>query len=178
MLGKHCRTTDLVRPILFLQLHLHSTSTFHIVLEHFASCRRFSIDSESDKYTRELSLVQIHSIPHQLPSFVVLLAINHLPALESPMFTMIRPLFDLLFRSGTILYTWGTLLQELSSLSQLDLIPRNIHAKLTNLQSDFNRWYQGALPPCEVCSPYTQLSSSLSLVATECYFVRIGSLFG
>jgi hypothetical protein len=46
--------------------HLHRLTpiaTFHVVLEHFASCRRFSIDTESDKYTRELSLVQIHSMP-------------------------------------------------------------------------------------------------------------------
>ena len=158
-----------VPPTFYSIHHLHRftpLATFNMVLEHFASCRRFSIDTESDQYTRELSLVQIHSIPHQLPSFVVLLAINHLPAIESPMFTMIRSLFELLFRSGTSLYTWGFLLQELSSLSQFDLIPRSIHADLMNLQGDFDRWYRGALPPCEVCSPSTRLSSRLSVVAS------------
>ncbi|CAF5115635.1 unnamed protein product, partial [Rotaria magnacalcarata] len=40
-------------------------------------------DTESDRLTNELSLIQVHSIPQHLPSFIVLVELNHLPASDT-----------------------------------------------------------------------------------------------
>ncbi|CAF5146468.1 unnamed protein product [Rotaria magnacalcarata] len=67
-------------------VHVHrftSIDTISTLINHFESCYRYSIDTESDRLTNELSLIQVHSIPQHLPSFIVLVELNHLPASDT-----------------------------------------------------------------------------------------------
>ncbi|CAF3330016.1 unnamed protein product, partial [Rotaria socialis] len=91
------------------------------VLEHFKHCCSYSIDTESDCDTYDIALIQIHSIPVELPAIVVLIELNHLPSIDSLLFSQIRLLFDFVFQSRNIIYYWGPLVVELESALPYDI---------------------------------------------------------
>ncbi|CAF4275970.1 unnamed protein product [Rotaria magnacalcarata] len=82
-------------------VHVYRFTTIDAIstlINHFESCYRYSIDTDSDRFTNELSLVQVHSIPQHLPSFIVLFELNHLPSSNTLLFEKINLLFRFLFR--------------------------------------------------------------------------------
>ena len=95
-------------PSLFYNIvHVHRFTTIDTIsslIHHFESCYSYSIDTESDRYTYDLSLIQVHSIPQHLPSLVVLFEINHLPPSDSLLLTKIKLLFSILFRLGNTIF--------------------------------------------------------------------------
>ncbi|CAF1433567.1 unnamed protein product [Rotaria sordida] len=135
-------------------VHVHqftTNDTISTLINHFESCYRYSIDTESDRFTYDLSLIQVHSIPQHLPSFIVLFEINHLPPSDSSLMGKIKLLFSLLFRLGNIIFSWGSMSDELKSAIQMNLFTWPVSALCINLQDEFPGWYRRALPPCEAC---------------------------
>ncbi|CAF3363647.1 unnamed protein product [Rotaria sp. Silwood2] len=80
-----------------------------LIVQHIKNCRLFSIDTESDCFTRELALIQIHTIPIELPSMIILIELHHLPSTDTLLFKAIYALVQLIFKSGNTLYSWGPL---------------------------------------------------------------------
>ena len=151
-------------------VHVHrftSSRTIQMLINHFESCCRYSIDTESDRFTNELSLIQIHSIPRCLPSFIILLELNHLPSVMSTLHDQIKILLHRVFRLGNTIYSWGPLSKELAPIIAMELITGLGPALSINLQGQFFNWYRGAQPLCEVCCPI-QSSTRISSRSPSC----------
>ncbi|CAF1438112.1 unnamed protein product [Rotaria sordida] len=101
-----------------------SAQELQTIMEHITTCKNFSIDTESDRNTRELALIQIHTIPSRLPGIVILLELFHLPLVDTILFQQIYSLVQLIFYSA---------------LSYI------------NLQRRFKPWIEGILPHSEEC---------------------------
>ncbi|CAF1079407.1 unnamed protein product [Rotaria magnacalcarata] len=129
-------------------VHVHRFTTIDTIstlINHFESLYRYSIDTESDQFINALSLIQVHSIPQHLSSFIVLFELNHLPSSNTLLFEKNNLLFRFLFRSGNTIFAWGSMNTELQSV---------IHA--------FPGWYSGAQPFCKVCCPVQLLTTVMS----------------
>ncbi|CAF2074116.1 unnamed protein product [Rotaria magnacalcarata] len=121
------------------------------VLEHFKHCCSYSIDTESDCDTYDIALIQIHSIPVELPAIVVLIELNHLPSIDSLLFSQIRLLFDFVFQSRNIIYSWGRLVVELEPALSYDIFIFPLGGELINLQRRFKTWIEEKFFPCVEC---------------------------
>jgi hypothetical protein len=133
-----------IPPSFYKIIHVHrftSSSTMQTLINHFDSCYKYSINTESDRETNELSLIQIQTIPCSLPSFVVLLEVNHLPPVHSSLHDRLKALLLLLFRLGNSIFGWGPLSTELDPLLTMNLIPKLGPALLFNLQDEFFECY-------------------------------------
>ncbi|CAF2149043.1 unnamed protein product [Rotaria magnacalcarata] len=155
-------------------VHVHrftSIDTISTLINHFESCYRYSIDTESDRFTNELSLIQVHSIPQHLPSFIVLFELNHLPSSNTLLFEKINLLFRFLFRLGNTIFSWGSMNTELQSVIRMNLFTWPSLALLINLQDAFPDWYSRAQPFCKVCCPvqllFTVMSSNYSCTCSN-----------
>ncbi|CAF2959876.1 unnamed protein product [Rotaria sp. Silwood2] len=151
-------------------VHVHRFTTIDIMstlINHFESCYRYSIDTESDRLTNELSLIQVHSIPQTLPSFIVLFELNHLPPIDTLLYEKIQLLFCVLFRLGNIIFSWGSISDELKPAVRMNLFTWPSLALLINLQDEFPGWYSRAQPSCKVCSP-VQLSTTIMSSKSSC----------
>ena len=81
--------------------------TFDAVIEHFRSCRLYSIRTKSSINSSNLSLIQIDIIPISLPSYMLFVQLHQLLSLNSLLFSKIQLLFQLSFSSKNVLYSWG-----------------------------------------------------------------------
>jgi hypothetical protein len=116
-------------------------------------CTQFTIDTESEKSNGQLALIQIQTIPPRLPSLVILIALAHLPSNDSSMYVKIKEFFNLIFRSGNELYSWGDMKTELDPAKDYYLFNWPILALMINIQLYFASWYAWALTHCESCCP-------------------------
>lgn len=151
-------------------VHVHRYTTLDTIstlINHFESCYRYSIDTESDRFTYDLSLIQVHTIPENLPAFIVLFELNHFPSSTSLLFDKIKSLFHLLFRLGNIIFSWGSMSMELRLAVHMNFFPWPPSALMIDLQNEFFSWYQGAQPPCEACCPI-QLSNMIAYSTSSC----------
>jgi hypothetical protein len=82
-------------------------------VNHVQECTQFTIDTESEKSNGQLALIQIQTIPPRLPSLAILIELAHLPSNDSSMYVKIKEFFNLIFRSGNELYSWGDMKTEL-----------------------------------------------------------------
>ncbi|CAF3437656.1 unnamed protein product [Rotaria sp. Silwood2] len=77
----------------------------------------FIFDTESDIHSHVPALIQILLVQqHSEHSVILLIETTHLPDISSSRFPEIQNLFYHLFRSGTNLYSWGSLKDELISI--------------------------------------------------------------
>ncbi|CAF3739536.1 unnamed protein product [Rotaria socialis] len=144
----------IVPPQLYNVIYIHKQmtgQTMEMLIEHVQHCNEFTFDTESEKSNKKLALIQIQTIPDQLPSLVILLELAHLPPLESQLYTKIKHFFQLVFRSTNSLYSWGPLDKELLPAISYELFMWPIPAPIYDIQSHFNKWYAWALSHCEVC---------------------------
>ncbi|CAF4463028.1 unnamed protein product [Rotaria sp. Silwood2] len=65
------------------------------------------------KSNGQLALIQIQTIPSQLPSLLILIELQHLSFDNPPTYVKIKEFFSLVFRSGNELYSWGNMDKEL-----------------------------------------------------------------
>ncbi|CAF4640267.1 unnamed protein product, partial [Rotaria sp. Silwood2] len=159
-------------------VHVHRFTTIDTIstlINHFESCYRYSIDTESDRFTYELSLIQVHSIPQNLPSFIVLFEINHLPPSDTFLFGKIKLLFRLLFRLGNIIFSWGSMSDELKSAVRMNLFTWPSLALLINLQDKFPSWYRGAQPSYPNYSPLSshEQHKRINYATSDCFAVTL-----
>ena len=125
----------------------------YIILSHFQACHSFTIDTEAVDRPSNLALIQVQSIPVELPSYVLLIQLHHLPKNDSLLFKKIQSLFKILFDTSKTIYSWGPLGNEIKYATRYSLFIFPIHAKAINLQLEFNTWHRWVPPFCEVCKP-------------------------
>ncbi|CAF2080328.1 unnamed protein product [Rotaria magnacalcarata] len=106
-----------------------------------------------EQSNHQLALIQIQTIHQQLPCFVVLLELLHLPSYNTLIFVKIKQLFHLIFQSTNKLYSWGPLRQELYPAVNYELLEWPIKSQIFDIQLEFSEWYNWTLSHCEVCSP-------------------------
>ncbi|CAF4789026.1 unnamed protein product [Rotaria sp. Silwood2] len=80
-----------------------------LLIHHVQECTQYTIDTESERSTGNLALIQIQSIPRRLSAFVILIELEQLPSTNSHMYVKIKENFELIFRSGNELYSWGVM---------------------------------------------------------------------
>jgi hypothetical protein len=124
------------------------------ILDHVAQCYLYAIDTESEMSNNELALVQIQSIGHQLPSYIIFIELSQLPGQESEMYVYVKKLFNLIFRPINKLYGWGNIHMELMSIKNLITWP--ISAELINIQPYYSIWYDRARILCRIQSSIDQ----------------------
>ncbi|CAF4047437.1 unnamed protein product, partial [Rotaria sordida] len=97
------------------------------------NCNEFTFYTEGEKSTKQLALIQIQTIPQQLPFFVILL-------------------FELIFTFRNNIYSWGPLRKEIYPAIVYQWFEWPIKTSVVNLQLKFADWYSWALSYCEMCS--------------------------
>ena len=83
----------------------------------------------------------------------MLFEINHLPSSDSLLLSKIKLLFSILFRLGNIIFSWGSMSDELKSAVRMNLFTWPASALFINLQDLFPSWYYRAQSLCDVCNP-------------------------
>jgi ribosomal protein L21 len=126
--------------------------TMKLLIDHAEKCFKYSIDTEGEKSTKATALIQIETIPSELPKFIIILELTHLPSNDSSSKVLIKKLLQLIFRSGNTLYSWGNLAQELSKVEQEDLLCP-LEADQYDIQDLFSNWYIWARSQCGGCDP-------------------------
>jgi hypothetical protein len=93
-----------IYKVIFINKHM-SIETMQMLIDHVQKCDEYTLDTESKKSTGQLALIQIQTIPHQLPLFVILLELTYLPPIETSIDAMIKLFFQVIFKSGNNLYS-------------------------------------------------------------------------
>lgn len=122
-----------------------------MILTHFQACQSFTIDTESVRYSSNLALIQIKSIPVKLPSYIILVQLRHLREKNSLLFKKIQLLFTTIFDKCKTVYSWRALSKELEYAAQYSLFSEPIQVQAIDLQLKFGVWYRSAPPFCEKC---------------------------
>lgn len=125
--------------------HIHeftSDGTMDLIIQHVEQCSSFSIDTESDQYSLDLALIQVQSIPDELPAFILLISIKNLIVHSDSRLKKVSKLFSLLFNSGKTLLCWGDCLKELKPIKNLYFISWPIQAKTIDVQKEFGHWIE------------------------------------
>jgi hypothetical protein len=122
-----------------------------MLIDYAQDCNEYTFDTESEKLDKQLALIQIQTISHRLPSLVIILELAHLPPKKSSIYMQIKQFFQLVFRSGNNLYSWGSLREEVYPAMIYELFGWPIQASVINIQLRFPGWYDWALSHCEVC---------------------------
>ncbi|CAF4156521.1 unnamed protein product, partial [Rotaria sordida] len=60
-----------------------TTETMQKLIDHVRNCNEFTFVSEGEKSAKQLALIQIQTIPQQLPFFIILVELAHLPPINS-----------------------------------------------------------------------------------------------
>ncbi|CAF1046752.1 unnamed protein product [Rotaria sordida] len=102
----------------------------------------FIFDTESDIHSHIPALIQVLIVQEdQKPLLVLLIETTHLPDILSLRFREIQKLFQYLFRTGTNLYSWGSLENELTRFQIYQLFSVPVPARIFNVQYIFTKWF-------------------------------------
>ncbi|CAF1378627.1 unnamed protein product [Rotaria sordida] len=102
----------------------------------------FIFDTESDIHSKTPALIQVLIVQEDpKPLLVLLIETTHLPDISSLRFREIQKLFQYLFRTGTNLYSWGPLTDELTRFQIYQLFSLPDPARIFNVQRIFTKWF-------------------------------------
>ena len=87
-------------------------NVMQLLIRHVENCQEYTIDTEGERSTNEVVLIQIETIPRELPIFIIIFELKHLSSDNSPSNVMIKNIFRLIFRPGNKLYSWGPIEKE------------------------------------------------------------------
>jgi hypothetical protein len=121
-----------------------SMEEMNLLINHVQSCNQFTIDTESEKSNNELALIQIQTLSRRLPTFVIFIELAHLPTEHSHMYVKIKKFFELVFRLGNELYSWGDMTRELYPIKDYNLIKWPLLPSMIDIQPYFDGWYERA----------------------------------
>ncbi|CAF4185199.1 unnamed protein product, partial [Rotaria sordida] len=60
-----------------------TTETMQKLINYVRNCNEFTFDTEGEKSTKQLALIQIQTISQQLPFLIILVELAHLPLIHS-----------------------------------------------------------------------------------------------
>ncbi|CAF1230093.1 unnamed protein product [Rotaria sordida] len=122
------------------------------LINYVRNYNEFTFDTDDEKTTKQLALIQIQTIPQQLPFFVILVELAHLPPIHSLIHLQIKQLFELIFKFRNNIYSWEPLRKEIYPAIVYQWFEWPIKTSMANLQFEFADWYSWALSHCEMCS--------------------------
>ncbi|CAF1337864.1 unnamed protein product [Adineta steineri] len=128
------------------------------LIQHVRNCNDFTIDTEGERSTNELALMQIQTIPRNAPLVVILIEIMNLPLNDTIIYVKIKQCLELIFKSENNLYGWGELIVELRPAIKYEIFNWPIKSTIYDIQLYFPQWHKWALSHCETSS----MSSSQS----------------
>jgi hypothetical protein len=128
-------------------IHKH-TPEFHLqgIIHKISKVRLFTIDTESDKPTRQFphsvpALIQIQAIHDENYSTIFIIESQHLPHSSTPLFHLIQTLCGMIFSSINKIMAWGDVQKELRPFEQFNLFDISQVINTVNLQQYFtNHW--------------------------------------
>jgi hypothetical protein len=145
-----------IPSVCYVVYHIHrhtQLDIMDIIFTHFQACDLFTINTESVGRPQNLALIQIQSIPVELPGFLLLVQLGHLPPNDSLLFKKIQSLFEIIFDKSKKIYSWGPLHKELQYATQYSLFSFPIRLEDIDIQSEFSEWYSLVPPYCQTCKP-------------------------
>ncbi|CAF1677121.1 unnamed protein product [Rotaria sordida] len=122
-----------------------TTETMQKLINHVRNCNEFTFDTEDEKSTKQLALIQIQTIPQQLPFFVILVECAHLPPINSSIHLQIKQLFELIFKFRNNIYSWESLRKEIYPAIVYQWFEWPIKTSVVNFQLKFADWYNWTL---------------------------------
>ncbi len=140
-------------------VHIHhriSADYLQGLLFKIANVHLFTIDTESDKPTRERpysvpALIQIQAIHDEHSSTIFIIELQHLPHYTTPLFRLIQTLCHQIFSSTNTIMAWGDILKELRPFEQFNLFDLSEITKTVNLQTKFSRYWNVTHPHTQEC---------------------------
>jgi len=121
------------------------TNRLHDIIRLVKDTKYFTIDTESDKYSGIPSLIQFELI-HEHLSTVLLIEVCNIPTQQSSLVLwLIRDIFESIFQSTKVIYSWGNPIEELSKFVTYRLFTNSMLSQPTtiDLQSEFKEWHTG-----------------------------------
>ncbi|CAF3240679.1 unnamed protein product [Rotaria socialis] len=76
------------------------------------------MDTEDDALTHKPAALQVEYIKHNLSSIIIIIEVQYLPSSTSRLFKKIQQLCSIIFTSQNYIYSWGSALQELTTLAE------------------------------------------------------------
>ncbi|CAF5039053.1 unnamed protein product [Rotaria sp. Silwood1] len=122
------------------------------LINHVRNCNEFTFDTAGEKSIKQLTLIQIQTIPQQLPFFVILVELAHLPPINSLIHLQIKQLFELILKFRNNIYSWVPLRKKIYPAIVYQWVEWPIKTSVVNFQLKFVDWYSWALSHCEMCS--------------------------
>ncbi|CAF3753237.1 unnamed protein product [Rotaria sp. Silwood1] len=111
------------------------------LINHVRNCNEFTFDTAGEKSIKQLTLIQIQTIPQQLPFFVILVELAHLPPINSLIHLQIKQLFELIFKFRNNIYSWVPLRKKIYPAIVYQWFEWPIKTAVVNFQLKFSDWY-------------------------------------
>ena len=131
------------QPNIYLIHRFTDSNILHDLIRLAQRTKFYSIDTESDRFTRRPALIQIEFID-QTASVVILVETCHLPLQQQSLtFWLIRSLLKFIFVPSNVIYSWADAKKELADFVRYGLFAFDTVQQLHvfDVQAEFKRWY-------------------------------------
>ncbi|CAF1564410.1 unnamed protein product, partial [Rotaria sp. Silwood1] len=127
---------------------IHKQTDISIIdelIDEAKSTKHFSIDTENDALTHKPATLQVEFIRQTLSSIIIIIEVQYLPSVITPLFKKIQQLCTIIFTLNNHIYSWGSALHELKTLNSFNLFKTNIKTREHNIQDECSGDQQAAL---------------------------------
>ena len=133
-------------------IHLHyqtKIETVEQLIKQAEGTERYALDTESQRKQRHEhgALIQIQMIHSINQSTIILIEVKYLPNPESLLYRKIKELWSTIFSRDHEIMSWGSYHEEIKNFNHLDLVHSGKIFRKSNMQSDFQKWYDGEAHP-------------------------------
>ncbi|CAF3398558.1 unnamed protein product [Rotaria sp. Silwood2] len=150
-LQRECRNGKLTlfqQPENYLCYFIHERTDIFILdklIDQVKLTNHFSMDTEDDALSHKPATLQVEFIRHTLPSIIIIIEVQYLPSITTPLFKKIQQLCTMIFTSNNHIYLWGSALQELGKLNSFNLFNTGIKIQEYNIQDEYSNDKKTAL---------------------------------
>jgi hypothetical protein len=133
-------------------IHLHhqtKVDTVEQLIKKAEETDLYAVDTESE--TRDgrnhgalIQIQMVHSINY---STIILIEVTYLPDPTSLLYQQMEKLWSTIFGNNHEIISWGPYEKEMENFKHLDLIQSGKKFRKSNLQLQFQRWYDGEAHP-------------------------------
>ena len=150
-LQESCRNGELTpfkQPDNYSCYFIHQRTDILIVDQLIDEAKRtfnYTLDTEGDPVKNVPGTIQIEFIRPNSPSIVIVIEVNYLPPINSPLFMKIQQLCSIILKPDNVIYSWGSISDELKSFMDLNLFNGTINVDGRNVQNRYDRYEKRGL---------------------------------
>ncbi|CAF5132248.1 unnamed protein product [Rotaria sp. Silwood1] len=96
------------------------------------------MDTEDDALPHKPATLQVEFIRQTLTPIIIIIEVQYLLSITTPLFKKIQHLCSLIFTSNNYIYSWGSALQELGKLNSFQLFTTNIKIQEDDVQDTYD----------------------------------------